>query len=226
MSASTTEPPGSTSEDEPTTTGPDSMTSTGEESTSTSTSTGADSSSSTTAAQDCRLQLVEVLFDAVGDDDMLQWVKLYNPCSDAFDLNEFTVAWAGGAWDFGTMTPDYVIESGECAVVGGPTADAANGSPTQFQHAEDFMPSLRLAPDDGSGVALFDVAAGEVGTAIPIDAVIYGDNNDAGLIDTSGAAAAGPHVGLSAEGGSIRRTAAEETWEVAKTPSPDDCPPY
>ena len=226
--STTMDPPDTTTGEE--STGDPSTTTTDDPSTSSS-SSGSDSSSSTTAVEECQLQIVEVLYDAVGDDDMLQWAKIYNPCDEDFDLRDITVGWGTEGWDghsWAIQAPmeedPILISAGGCLVTGGPTESADNGSP-MIIFQSDFSPGL-FGDAGGSGVALFDIQAGmSVADATPFDAVIYGDSNDGGLIDTTGKPGT-PDIGLTGEGESIRRIDAEGNWEVAETPSPNDCPPY
>jgi hypothetical protein len=79
----------------------------------------------------------------------------------------------------------------------------------------------------GGGIALFDVAAAAVDAdTVPIDAVVYGPNNDNGLIDDSGSPVPTPHVDNPPEGGSIRRADFRAAWETTDMPSPSMCPPF
>ncbi len=190
-------------------------------------STGSSTGEGTTGVADCMPLLVEVFYDAEGGDDMLQWVELYNPCTEAIDLSTWTIGYGGA--DYGPPRVKGLIgtvDPGECFVVGGPSADASNGQPI-YQHADDFAPGLDLAQAAGGGVALFDLPEDEVdATSVPVDAVVYGANNDNGLIDATGRPVAAPHVGNPAPGGSIQRTSEEPEWIAAETPLPNDCPPF
>jgi hypothetical protein len=192
-------------------------------------STGADSteSSSSTGVAACRPLIVEALYDAEDTDDLLQWVKLYNPCAEAIDLGQWTIGYGGA--DYGPPRVKGLtgsVEAGECYVVGGPTADATNGNPT-YQYADDFAPGLDLAQKTGGGIALFDLPEAEVdATTVPIDAVVYGPDNSNGLIDETGQPVAAPHVANPAPGGSIQRTSEAAAWITAETPTPDACPPF
>lgn len=187
-------------------------------------STGTDSS---TGAGACGVILVEAMVDAVGNDDMLQWVQLHNTCDVDVDLSSYSIGYGGP--DYGPPRVKGLqgsIAAGQCYTVGGPTTSAANGDP-EFEYADDFAPGLVLAGLVGAGIALFDVPAAMVdATTVPIDAVVYGPNNDDGLIDASGLPVAVPHTAAPSEGGSIQRTSLDPTWEVAIAPSPGDCPGF
>ncbi len=197
-------------------------------------------SSSDTGVGDCRPIIVEVFYDAEGGDDELQWVKLYNPCDAPIDLRGYSIGYGGEDYEpdidppFGVkqlanpdpQDPEAPWPAGGCYLAGGPTQDALNGEP-ELQLVEDFAPGLDLAEGPGAGVALFDFVATEVdATTVPIDAVVYGNNNDNGLIDATGAPVPSPHVGNSIAGGSIQRTSLDATWQTTGTPTPNACPPF
>lgn len=200
--------------------------------TSESSSGSVDGSSSDTGVGDCRPVLAEVLYDAQGGDDELQWVKLHNPCSAAIDLSGWSIGYGGPDYvpdidpPFGVKTLQGSLAAGGCWIVGGPMHDAAQNGDPVLDFAEDFAPSLELPIDVGAGVALFDVPADMVDTStVPSDAVVYGPNNDNGLIDATGSVAQ-PHVAGSIAGGSIQRTALDATWSAADVPTPGACPSF
>jgi hypothetical protein len=168
------------------------------------------------------------VYDVAGADDMLQWVRLYNPCPVAIDLAGYTIGWGGTFYTENTRETQLedTLASGECWIMGGPTGSVLNGDPT-FDFADDFMPSLDTATATGNGIALFEGTPAQVdGTTVPVDAVIYGPNNDNNLIDTSGAAPGSPHVANPPENGAIQRTALAETWQTVAAPADTVCPPY
>jgi hypothetical protein len=195
--------------------------------TSTSTSTDESGASTTTGVTDCGPLIVEVFYDADGADDMLQWVKIYNPCGEPIDLSTWTIGYGGE--DYGPPRVkglDGTLDPGGCWVVGGPTADASNGQPI-YQYADDFAPGLDLAQEAGGGVALFDLPEADVdATSVPIDAVVYGSNNTHGLVDHTGRPVGEPHVGNPGPGGSIQRTSEDIAWIAAEVPLPNECPPF
>ncbi len=152
-------------------------------------------------------------------------MKLYNPCDETADLTMFSLGYGGTGYT-NTLQLDLSVSAGGCFVVGGPMSGAANGSPN-LQQLVDFAPDLALATTTGAGIALFDAPASEVGSdTVPIDAVVYGPNNDNGLIGPNGAPVAAPHVGNPPEGGSIRRTDFGPQWEASPVPTPSTCPPF
>ena len=86
------------------------------------------------------------------------------------------------------------VQPGATFVVVGSTSNAANGNPV-LDLAVNFTPDFQNSGTAGDGVALFNVPASAVTAAtVPIDAVVYGPNNNNGLIDESGTANA-PEVG-------------------------------
>lgn len=187
-----------------------------------------------TGEEVCSVVLAEVLVDTTLGADTYQWVKLKNLCSYDIDLSTWTIGYAGPNYgdirqkqlDPPQADPglDTVIPGYGCFLVGGPTTAAANGGPV-FNLGEDFAPGLFSSTKIGSGIALFDVPADLVDEAtIPLDAVIYGPNNDAGLMDHTGAAIAQPHVTLPPVGGSITRTDATAQWDLNVAPQAASCP--
>lgn len=197
--------------------------------------TAADSTGDTTGAEVCSVVLAEIVFNPTGDDNEQQWIKLKNLCSYDIDLAAWTIGYAGEHYGDnrqkrldgdGDPNINTVIPAFGCYLVGGPTTDVANGMPV-YDWPDDFAPGLSYDPEIGSGVALFDLPPERVDeTTVPLDAVIYGPNNDAGLIDHTGEPADGPHVGLPPEGGSITRTGAGPQWDLNVAPQAGNCPTF
>jgi hypothetical protein len=220
-------------EGEPTTTLPPDGTTSGEPTTTTATSEPGGSSSggmegSTTTGEpgECHPVLAEVLYTLMGGDNSHEWIKLYNPCDAAVDMAGYSLGWGGGSYgETGVVNLNGMVGAGACFVVGGGAADNDNGNPV-FDQVADFHMDLENGVAPGDGIALFlGDAASITGETIPIDAVIYGDNNDNGLIDASGTAPADSHVEGAPDGQSIRRTSLAATWEVAPSLTPNACPP-
>lgn len=182
------------------------------------------SSSGETSTVECRLFLVEVLYDVEGGDDELQWVKLYNRCDEALDLAGLSIGYADLAWGDGFKELVGTVDPFGCHVVGGPMSSALNGDP-DYMLADDYAPNLGTAEVAGAGVGLFDVPTDQIPGGTPIDAVVYGPNNDNGLVDANGRVVA-PHVGNAAQNGSIQRTSEDDTWVTADVPTPGTCPPF
>ena len=108
-------------------------------------------------------------------------------------------------------------------MVGGPTSDGTNGNPT-FDLVINFSPDFQNSGSVGDGVALFDVPAAAITTStVPIDAVVYGPNNNNGLIDETGSANA-PEVGDAAGGSSIERVDLAGAWQIQSSPTPNSTP--
>ena len=191
-------------------------------------SSGADGSSSDTGpAVECRLLLVEVLYDVEDLNDGWQWVKLYNRCDEPVELASWGLSYAG--FDYGGDNRKQLVGTIDpfgCYLVGGPNSAAINGDP-DFELSDDFAPDLDIAEFAGAAVGLFDVPADRITTeTVPVDAVIYGPNNDNALVDATGSPPAEPHVGNAPINGSIQRTSEDATWITAEIPTPDVCPEF
>lgn len=159
-------------------------------------------------------RLVEVLYDAVGSDDTTEWIKLHNPSATPIDLASYSIGWGGANYSYGRLQLAGTLPANSCAVVGAPQAGALG-------FAADFVPNLQNAETSADGIALFAALAQDISeSSVPIDSVVYGQANDSGLIDASGAASA-VDVGNAAPGLSIRRDST--TWTTGE-PSPADCP--
>lgn len=188
--------------------------------------TGDESSSSTGGGSDrCHLLLDEVFHDAEGEDDGLEWLELYNPCAHPIDLAGYSLAW-GGMTYASTLDLEGPIAAGGCFVVGGPMSNATNASPAFDQTAPlDLENNTNAAAD---AVALFDVPAATVekAGAIPIDALIYGEMNENGLIDETGAVG-DVDVPPADPGQAFARVdpaVDPDAWEITSVPSPGQCP--
>jgi hypothetical protein len=188
-------------------------------------STGDDTTDTTDTGPpgDCDPILVEVLYDLPGSDAQLEWVRLYNPCAAAIDLSGYSLGYGGTDYTYGTLDLSGSIGAADCAVIGGPTSSAANGSPS-LDLAVDFNPDVQNSGPTADAVALFAGPAASIAGATPIDAVIYGAANDNALIDATGVAAV-PHVGDAPEGSVIVRTSLGATWAI-DLPAPGLCPPF
>lgn len=166
------------------------------------------------------LLITEVFYDAVGGDNGLEWVEIYNASSRTIDLSGYSLGAGGLDYTYSTYQLTGTIPAGGCRVVGGPMSTSANAFPSLGQ-AEDFSVDIQNSGTPGDGVALFAVPAASITPAtVPIDAVIYGSDNLSGLIDETGFTG-GVDVGDVAEGGSIERTATG--WRTQATPHPNDC---
>ncbi len=212
--------PGTTTPIDDTTGGTTSSSSSG---TTTSTDETTSEGSSSGGGQACHPMLAEVLYDVTGADDQREWVRLFNPCMGAIDLSGYGLGWGGPSYIHGTTDLQGMIAPGDCVTIGGPLSDATNGSPV-FDQAVDLQPDLENSGLTGDGVALFSVPAGNIGAAtLPVDAVIYGPNNDNGLLDEEGPSPL-PNVGDAPPGESLQRTG-PVIWGMGP-PVPGLCPPF
>ncbi|HEX4953446.1 MAG TPA: lamin tail domain-containing protein [Thermoanaerobaculia bacterium] len=167
--------------------------------------------------------LSEVMYDPTGADDGLEWVELYNPTGETIDLSGFSLGSGGGDYTSTKVQLSGSLAPGATWVVGGATSSSANGNPT-FDQTVNFSPDLQNSGTEGDGVALFAVSASLItSTTVPIDAVVYGPNNNNGLIDETGSANA-PEVGDASSGSSIERTSLAGAWQIQSTPTPNTTP--
>lgn len=217
------------------TTDPDPSSETATSNSTTETSTSSDDastggeSSSTGAPDECHPILNEVFNDPQGDDGLLEWVELYNPCDAAIDLAGYSLAWGGDAYA-DTLELDGEIAASGCFVVGGPMSTSANFSPA-FDQAIDFDTDLENTTNGAAdGIALFAVPAAEIGVdTVPVDALIYGDANVNGLLDETGEPGV-PDVAPGTQGDAYARVdpaiaGKAAMWTVtADSASPGMCP--
>jgi hypothetical protein len=182
-------------------------------------------SSGDTGTIDCTPILHEVLYDpdSGATDDEFEWLELYNPCMQPIDLGAFELRWGGESYANTAMLSGELAPDG-CFVIGGPQSTDDNDLPT-YDLVLDFEADLQNADSSADGIALFIV-----GEDVPVDAVIYGDENVFGLIDETGLPGA-PDVGDVMRGHAIARMAeagapATQTsvWTDTNKPSPGECP--
>lgn len=160
-------------------------------------------------------RLAEVLYDAEGADTTAEWIKLHNPGNTPIDLANYSIGWGGSNYTYGRLQLSGNLPANSCAVVGAPQGDVPGVS-------TDFVPDLQNGGTTADGIALFTDLAQDIGeSTVPIDSVVYGDANDNGLINASGAVA-GVDVASAAPGQSIRRNN-NGTWSMG-APSPSACP--
>ena len=172
------------------------------------------------APADGDLLLSEVLYDTSGSDDGLEWVEIYNNGSEAVDLSGWSIGGGGTDYTYSLAQLSGTIGAGETFVIGGPTSSATNYNPT-FDVVVNFNQDLQNSGTTGDGVALFNVPASAVtASTVPVDAVIYGPNNNSGLVDETGVANA-PEVGDAASGSSIERVDLAGNWQIQSAPSPN-----
>lgn len=168
------------------------------------------------------LILTEVFYDASGSDNGLEWVEIKNVGDASANLSGYSLGWGGSNYTTGKLQLSGTLAAGAVMVVGGTTSSSTNYNPTLTQ-SSDFNPDIQNGDNPGDGLALFDVAASSVtSSTVPIDAVVWGSNNDNNLIDETGSANS-PEVGPSAEGTSIERTTLGGAWQVQSTPTPNSC---
>ncbi len=165
------------------------------------------------------LYISEVYYDHSGGDDGYEWVEIAHTGGLTLDLTGYILAWGGADYSYGTLVLEGDIAACGVFVVGGPNTEAANGYPW-FNQVTNFTPDIQNSGTTGDGLALFAPGA-DVAIDTPIDAVIYGPNNNNGLIDETGAASA-PDAGDVAAGGSIMRTSLSGIWNMQAIPNAND----
>ncbi len=166
------------------------------------------------------LVLSEVFYDPSGNDEGLEWVEIYNGTNDPIDLSNYSLGSGGASWIITVFQLSGTIPAGGCIVVGGPTSNASNFTPT-FHQALDFNPDVQNSGDTADGVGLFNVKATSLTAgSIPIDAVLYGPVNTTGLKDETGSAGA-VDVGDAISAQSVERKGTG--WQIQATPTPNNC---
>lgn len=187
----------------------------------------------TSAPAESKLILAEIFYDHSGVDDGFEWIKLYNAGNAPVVLDGHSISVGNTSYD-----PDsdaYAtafdltgsLDAGSCLLIGGPNADAENGNPV-YDIAMQFTPQIQNSDgttDKGDAAAIFNVQVSAITSeTIPIDAVIFGGGNSKGFLDETGSVGTAD-VADAAAGKSIRRSSLT-TWEVATTPTPNDCPNF
>jgi len=172
------------------------------------------------------LALVEILYDPPSLDDGYEWVKLSNDTNVAIDLGAYSFGSGRTSYTYSIAQLAGTIPAHGCFLIGGPTSSSSNGSPT-YSQIFNFSPDLPNGSGttgQASGFGLFDVPITQlVPTSIPLDSVLCGQNNLAGLVGADGLAATPSHADVAA-GHSIARTNAT-TWVDQATPTPNTCTP-
>jgi hypothetical protein len=169
-----------------------------------------------------QIALSEVFYDATGSDDGREWIELVNVSATPVELGSFSLGWGGSSYLSGKLALTGVVAPGDVFVVGGPLSDAANASPI-FDLAVDLAPDLQNSGATADGVALFDVPAEELLVeTIPLDAVLYGETNDSGLLGPFGVPSP-VHVADAPGGSSIER-GLDGVWRVQPFPTPGTRP--
>ncbi|MEC8023210.1 MAG: thrombospondin type 3 repeat-containing protein, partial [Myxococcota bacterium] len=124
------------------------------------------------------LVIVEAFINPNGQDNGLEFIKLYNGTGATIDLSNYSLKWGGSDYTWGSQTLSGSVVPGACFTVGGPTVNDDNGS-ILLDQAVDLNPDLQNGGDDADGIALYQ------GATI-INALIYGAANSNGLADETG----------------------------------------
>lgn len=169
----------------------------------------------------CGPILAEVLTSLDDFDDGREWVVLHNPCEASIELAPLSLAWGNTSYA-GSVGLQGAIPPGGCLTVGGPTSNGGNFNPSIHQPV-NFEPNLSRNP---GAIGLFALAPEDVSMDdVPLDAVVYGDSNQEGFLDSTGAVAL-PVLRGNTDLVSMRRTSLGPTWEFANPPTPQACPSF
>ncbi len=174
--------------------------------------------------------LSEVLYNRESKDldDGYEWVEIYNGTSATVDLAGWEIRWGGPTINAETTLPaGFTIAAAGCVVVGGPSSDASNASPS-YDLVLDFEPNLQNAAEGPADAVLLANDGGDIvdgviygGGADHSDADFYPESNLSGLPDESGTPGTVDVWNVNA-GASVVRIG-DETWWSDSTPSPGDC---
>lgn len=169
---------------------------------------------------DTGLVISEVFYNPDGGDSGKEWVEIFNGTTAPIDLSGYSLGSGGQSYTTSVVQLEGTLPPGGCFVVGGPTSEAANGSP-EYDQTFDFTPDFQNSGADADAVALFNVTAAQIqSNTVPVDAVIYGGGNTNNLLDESGQAG-DVDVEDAGSGNSIERTSSG--WRVQTGPTPGDC---
>jgi hypothetical protein len=152
------------------------------------------------------LEIAEVLANPMGTDDQAQWIKLHNKTSLPIDLNNYRFKAGQGSYTVNAGLSG-TIPAGGCVVIGGPIQSGGNAEPV-YSQAFDFVPNLPYGGTQAAAFAVFDNNTAPVnGVATPVDTMLVGSSNAAGLLGAD-AQIATPGCATPAEGMSAQRTGA------------------
>jgi hypothetical protein len=173
------------------------------------------------------LAIAELFTDPAGPDGSLEWIKLSNATGVAIELAAYTIGHGRTHYTYSRIQLVGLIPPHACFLVGGPISSPLNGSPT-YSQTFNISPNLLTGSNESgqaTGTALFDLPITQLDQeAIPIDTVLCGRSNLAGLVGTDGmpAAVGCPDI---ASGHSVARTA-PAVWSDLAAPTPHVCTPF
>jgi len=173
------------------------------------------------------LALAELFYDPVGVDDGLEWIKLSNATGVPIALAPYTIGAGRTGYTYSLAQLAGTIPAHGCFIIGGPTSSAANGAPVfgQTFNFEPDLPNGSGSNGQASAYGLFDAVITQMTPAsVPIDAVLCGQNNLAGLVGVDGLPATPNCPDIAQPGHSQARTDAT-TWVDQATPTPNNCTP-
>jgi hypothetical protein len=166
------------------------------------------------------LSIAEIFYNDTQYSDGEQWVRLYNSTSMTLDLSQYSLGAGSTSYTQTTAQLSGTIAPGACFVIGGPTSNVYNGGPSYSQILH-LSPDLPMGGTTGAGVALFSVPAESItASTVPVDAIVYGDANTAGLMGPMGTPIR-PSTEDAAPGTSLLLQ--NSVWVDNLAPSPSAC---
>lgn len=164
------------------------------------------------------LVLSEIEFDPVSTDDGNEWIEIANTSDVAIDLSAYSLGSGRTSYTYSLAQLSGTVPAHGCFVVGGP-----NGGPA-YSQTFNFSPDLMNGSSttgQAAGFALFDTTITHVDTStLPLDAVLCGVNNAAGLRGANGQVLT-PACADVAAGHSVSRSVS--TWVDQPLPTPNHC---
>ena len=166
------------------------------------------------------LILSEVFYNPTGGDDGKEWVELLNDSASPINLSGFSLGYGGANYATGKYQLSGTIPPRGCIVVGGPTSETGNFSPS-FALSQDFSPDIQNSGTTADAIGIFSGPAASItASANPIDALVYGGANTNNLRDASGAVNP-PNLG---DVGTARSAVRSSTgWFATAAPTPGNC---
>jgi hypothetical protein len=161
--------------------------------------------------RDC-LRLSEVFYRPEVPLAELQWLRIRNRCSSAVDVGDVQLNWTNnGTWGAGTSLAGLdSIAAHDCVTIG------------MKSSKDNYYPSINLSValtlgDPGERHAVEGVGLLMAGKTVPFDAVLYGENDYAGLSTSIGHE---PMIGRVDAGHSMWWS---DVWHDSDHPSPHSC---
>jgi len=128
------------------------------------------------------LVISEIMYEPSGANNGRQWIELYNGTASAINLSDYQLEWGRNNLANVSGPLSGSIASGATFVIGGPTTNGANDSPT-YNQVYNFNPDLGA----GNHATLEDaVALFKISTSQIMHLVVYGGDGVTGFLDEQG----------------------------------------